>query len=198
MAYDHAEYQKAYSDARQKDIVAKFETAFGIREDISDSLNIEIVKATETYTFRLRQRGLDWARQLPDDLLDEIIGHGLKSVVALAKTRAKYGKNGLAHDRARSKKTTERAQANRTKAKLLDRVVEALDTRRVGDKQLGDATRADLLREAYRLDEVAAEATLDGALYRELAALIGDQTVRAFAGRGQVVALLTSRWKEEG
>lgn len=88
-------------------------------------------------------------------------------------------------------------EAQAAKAESFDRVVEMLDHTRVGNKLLGDCTKADLLRAAVELQEQAGEATLYAALYRDLAAIVGNTgTVREASDRGKIVALLTTTHKE--
>lgn len=86
------------------------------------------------------------------------------------------------------------------KAENFDRIVEMLDHKRViyggGSKILGDCTKADLLRAAVEADAKAHDATIEAGFYRLLAGMIGKGTVREAANRGQIIALLTTTFKE--
>lgn len=167
-----------------------------VRQKVSDGLYSEISAAAHLYKFNDEQHALSWARKLPDALFSEIILAGLIKSIAGSRERLHLG--GPARVVQSARVSAARQAATREKARLLDRVIEALDARQIGDKRLGDCTRADLLREAYRLDAEAAEMTLDATLYRAIAALIGNATVREYSDRGQVVALLTSRFADDG
>lgn len=83
------------------------------------------------------------------------------------------------------------------KVEAFDRIVEALDLIKVGQKLLGDCTKADLLRASAELKGSAGELLVRSELYRELAKLVGPTgTVRQAANRGKIVALLTHTFKE--
>lgn len=81
--------------------------------------------------------------------------------------------------------------AMRTKAETLDKIIEMLDLVKVGNKLLGDCTKADLIRAALELESMSAATAVQAVFYRSLAKIIGTATVRGAAGRGEIVALLT-------
>lgn len=88
------------------------------------------------------------------------------------------------------------AMAGRSaKVKAFDRIVEMLDHHSVNGKPLGDCRRADLLRAATENLSRADDLTVHAALYKQLASMIGDGTVREYRDRAGVVALLTTTFE---
>lgn len=172
---------------------ALFENAFP-RAAVSDNMFVRLIADAPLGIFRSEEHTRRWIEVLPPALKNEIMHAGMNRILAAARARAKLGVAGAAN---RAAKGTQKMRLMTQKARTFDRIVEMLDARTVDGKQLGDCTRADLLREARRLDSEAEEMTLDAELYRELASVIGNQTVRAAAGRDKIVALLTHRWGEE-
>jgi hypothetical protein len=162
---------------------------------ISEDLYKKLDEAASIGIFRQNKKAVvRWCKSQPD-ILDEIIFRGIVFLVGQAAQRAKYGPKGLLSKRAK----TRRCAASRTaKAQMLDRIVELLDHMQVGEKMLGDCTSRDLLRAAVESDNDAKEATLQGTFYRQLAAMLEpNDTVRTAAGRGKIVALLTTTFKEQ-
>ena len=73
--------------------------------------------------------------------------------------------------------------------------MELLDHHKVNGKALGDCRRADLLRAATENLSSADDLTVQAALYKQLASMIGDGTVREYRDRAGVVALLTTTFE---
>lgn len=91
------------------------------------------------------------------------------------------------------------ARVAEEKAKSFDRIVEMLDLKMVGNKLLGDCTKADLIRAAVDAESKAGELTLEAGFYRLLANLVGPKgTVREASDRGKIVALLTHTFQDKG
>lgn len=134
-----------------------------------------------------------WVLKLPEPLKNEIVLIGLSAVLRKAKFQARFGKTGIRKQRNIAK-VYGRVKAE--KARSFDRIVEMLDHLDVNGKVLGDCTRADLLRAAVRLEEQSEDAKVRAAMYRELAKIVGNQTVREASNRGQIVALLTTTFQE--
>lgn len=98
------------------------------------------------------------------------------------------------HERAaRSIKAAHAARSEKVKA--FDRIVEMLDHHIVNGKPLGDCRRSDLLRAAMENVSKAEDLTVQATLYRQLASMIGDGTVREYRDRAGVVALLTTTFE---
>lgn len=95
-------------------------------------------------------------------------------------------------DEKRSRESRAFHSARRAKIEAFDRIVEMLDHHKVNGKALGDCRRGDLLRAATENVSRADELTVNAALYRQLASMVGDGTVREYRDRAGVVALLTT------
>lgn len=130
-----------------------------------------------------------------DDFLLEAFDHvGLKGA-PLRRSKRQQGKIIKVYGDVAARRCQTMA-SRRNKADAFDKIVEMLDHHSVDGKMLGDCTRADLLREAVRLDDLAGEATMYASLYRQLASMIGKSTVRTANDRGGIVALLNLTFKE--
>lgn len=141
-----------------------------------------------------------------DPIVEAILVEGFRSYAHNHRRALKLTKEEVSRQRkaklSGAAKAAEKLKASslalRTKASEFDKLVEMLDHMKVGDKLLGDCTKADLLREAVRLDQVAGEIGVHTAFLRRLAALVGPVgTVREVNDRAGVVALLTHEFREE-
>lgn len=169
----------------------------------SKDLGQALLNAERINTFNSIEAAHNWYKRLPPYLHWEIVNIGitkcLSSISRFGGESTTYNPNRMhtvrAHDR---KSSLERMRTVKQKAQVFDRMVEALDAVTVGDKLLGDCTGADLLREAVRLESEAKEMTAQATFYRQLAAIVGKTTtVRSYNDRGQIVGLITARYKEE-
>lgn len=137
---------------------------------------------------------LNWARKLPLPLQNELLLRGVAAAVTSSRVRlAAGGVRAVAYSRAIG---AARNKMRHEKVKAFDALIARFDSQYVGAKLFGDCTRADLLREAVRSEEAAGKLTSDAAFYRAVAAVIGNETVRAHQHRDKVVALLTTTSKE--
>jgi len=89
-------------------------------------------------------------------------------------------------------------RAVRTKAAFLDRVTEALYHKQVNGKPLKDCYRADFLRQAAENDARGEELRVESEMYRAIAKMLpdGKTTVQEARSRGEIIALLTTTYKE--
>ena len=138
-----------------------------------------------------------WFRRLPDNLQDEVTAYGLWAIIARISQGAVSERTLETYSARQKRFNDQRDNTRRAQVKIAKKVIEYLDTRLINGKLLGDCRRADLLREAAMMEAEANEATLDATLYRQLASIIGDRTVREYNDRAGVVALLESRWSPE-
>lgn len=95
----------------------------------------------------------------------------------------------------RGKQSIARKIERDQKVKAFNRIVEMLDHHDVNGKPLGDCRRGDLLRAATENLSQADDLTVQAALYKQLAGMIGDGTVREYHDRAGVVALLTTTFE---
>ena len=138
-----------------------------------------------------------WFRRLPPNLQDEAMAYALWACIARIGQGATDSKTLTTYVARAKRYNDKRDNRQRVHTQIATRVIEHLDTRFIAGKLMGDCRRADLLREAAMLEADANEATLDATLYRQIASMIGDSTVREYNDRAGIVALLTSRWSEE-
>lgn len=166
----------------------------------------ELVEATRASIVKgdvsLQTDARKWFRGLDERLQDEVILIGLRASISIWSYSPSSGTSTeLSTIRSRTDKSAaSSAKANAEKKAALAfvrRLVEMLDQRIVGDKKLGDCTRADLLREVHRIETEIGELTADAALYRTLAGMIGNKTVREYDDRAGVIGLLTHRWGDD-
>lgn len=139
---------------------------------------------------------------LPPDLIDELISIGFstkaKSIANKRHNEARREPNKVWRVNAAEEfaKINRNLMVRDAKVEAFDRIVEMLDHMKVGNKLLGDCTRADLLRAAVQAQDQAGEWGLRASLYKQLAGMVGTGTVREASNRGQIVALLTTTFKE--
>ena len=153
---------------------------------------------------------IDQLKRLPPALRDELMLIGAitasKEYIDECKTQQRRQWEGTAEGRAweaaqkakdekRSRLSRALHEARREKVKAFDRIVELLDHHKVNGKALGDCRRGDLLRAATENLSRADDLTVHAALYKQLAGMIGDGTVREYRDRAGVVALLTTTFE---
>lgn len=100
------------------------------------------------------------------------------------------------YERWRAEDEAER-QATEQKVAAFDKMVEMLDHLTVGNKALGDCSRADLVREATRIQGMSEELSVRAAFYMRLSRMIGSGTVREAQDRAKIVGLITTTFREE-
>lgn len=184
---------KKQRDARGKDKQrAKFSGAFTPTFELTETMFLKLKEAPPNLFYDV-SRTIAWL-QKDQDLFMFVLAVGLGKVLARARFRAVQGPTGSKNNRAIQPTLSALRFA---KAKAFSRIVERLDSQIVGDKPLGDCFRGDLLRAAVESETKAGQLTADAALFRQLAALIGAKSVRAFVDRGKVIALLTSTYSED-
>ena len=140
-------------------------------------LLIGAIEAASRYACEYKNRNLNWY-----------------SGTAAGKAAAAERK---AKDDKRSREARVRHETRAEKVKAFDRIVELLDHHDVNGKPLGDCRRADLLRAATANVMRAEELSVNAALYKQLAGMVGDGTVREYRDRAGVVALLTTTFGEQ-
>ncbi len=138
-----------------------------------------------------------WFRRLSGNLQDEVTTYALWACLARIGQGATDNKTLTTYIARAKRYNDQRDNRQRVHTQIATRVIEHLDTRFIMGKMMGDCRRGDLLREASRLEGDANEMTLDATLYRQIASMIGESTVREYNDRAGIVALLTSRWSEE-
>lgn len=84
-----------------------------------------------------------------------------------------------------------RNRANKDKVAKFDKLIEYLDHMQIGTKRLGDCTRADLEREAARLEGNVTEISDHIHFLRSMATLIGNKKTVRQADRARVLTLLS-------
>lgn len=200
MRASRKDYNTAYCAARRpvrrQEINEQFKEPVCTGTVISSNLYARLKEAGRISVFlQPPPEVLTWVSRLPASERDEIVLIGLS--VAIRQTRSMLKTGGV---NARARANTAKTEKNRVrigKARAFDRVVEKLDHERVGDKLLGDCTKADLLRAAVSAEQIAGQMTINAAFYRLMADLVPQgQTVRQSNKRGDIVALLTTTFKE--
>lgn len=185
-------YKNTWASERRKNFKCGFELPYYNTEELfSEMKSIAGIGGLQQQPEQI----LAWIKKLPQVFQDEIMIRGY--VVCLQRTKVR-AQRGLKGQEARNKQNAILLKNQIEKSKQFDRIVEMLDHEMVGDKLLGDCTKADLLRAAVGAEQKAGEMTLQAAFYRLLADLVPhDQTVRQSNKRGDIVALLTHNFKEE-
>lgn len=168
----------------------------------SDALFEEIWSAAKINVFHLSSEEIaDWASARPVILQDELLLFGVASVLKILRRNCTAASPAAIRRANETSKRlgSERIKATIAKAEQFSRIVEMLDAHRVGDKQLGDCTKGDLLRAAADAEAMAGEATMNAQFYRLMAGLLPEHgvTVRQANNRKEVVALLTLTFSEE-
>lgn len=162
---------------------------------LTDSIFAKVKSAAAVGTVRERARLLKLV-QTDQELLAFVLAVGCLRLLKAASARHKHGKNGVV---SRKNRCVISSLVTHAKARALGRIVEMLDLKKVGNKNLGDCTRPDLLRQAANLDVEASDMRIDAELYRTIAKMLPDNntTVRQAQNKKQIIALLTTTYKED-
>lgn len=177
-----------------KKVIERYAGCYRAPFEVSEGLRAHVKVAVSVGVFRQNEAALTaWFNSQPEPIKSEIALYGMSQVLIRVKARDLKGPAPALAASRHDKKVATRV---REKAKAFDRIVELLDHLDVNGKVLGDCTRADLLRAAVQLDQQSEDAKVRAAMYRELAAIVGNKTVREASNRGQIVALLTTTFKE--
>jgi hypothetical protein len=159
---------------------------------------------------QIADAALEAVKRLPPALCEELL---LLGAITAAEHYAREANNnrlraiarsGVQASRENSREVSRLRQSDGIKAAMkvrsekvnaFDRIIEMLDHHNVNGKPLGDCRRADLLRAATENLSRADDLTVNAALYKQLANMIGNGTVREYRDRAGIVALLTTTFE---